>query len=158
VVGDRPFSPSRVKTSMKNTKNLCFMEISKLGDEIMKLPLNRYTSHAENQRSIAEEWKFLSYNMLQEENNLSSKFPHYNSVKRNHCFLTSIVRRHITIALNENKCYPVEPSPVIPTNAITEKNVSLPVTERYIYIYIYIYIYTGVPFSRKEANKHVVHT
>jgi len=40
---------------MKNTKNFYFIEISKLEDEIMKLPPNRYTNQAENQRPIAEE-------------------------------------------------------------------------------------------------------
>ena len=43
------------------------MKILKLEDEIMTLPLNRYTNHAENQLSIAEEWKLLSYTTLQEE-------------------------------------------------------------------------------------------
>jgi hypothetical protein len=120
---------------MKNTNNLCFMEIRKLEEDTIKLPRNRYTNHAENRRHITEEWKLLSYSTLLEENNLSSKFPQYNSAKRNHCVLTSIVRRHITTSLNENKCcFPVEHSSVIPINAITDKS---GISSRHKKIYIY---------------------
>ena len=49
---------------MKNEKNLCFMEIWKLEEEIMKHPRKSYTNHAENRRRISEKWKLLSYSTL----------------------------------------------------------------------------------------------
>jgi len=105
----------------------------------MKLRRNRYTNHAENRRHIAVEWKLLSYSTLLEENTMSSKLPHYNSAKRNHCFLTSIVRRHISTALNGNECcFPVEQSLVIPTNAITDKSGT---SSRHRKIYILVFCF-----------------